>query len=584
VNDASGLTKFCYDRFGRMTKKSQTIGAANFQTFYTYDLANHITQVRTPSATLMKYTRDGIGRVTAVKYRLSGQGADTTLVSAVTYYPFGPVASITYANGRVLNRTYDQDYVISGVTDTGTGGLNLTFGRDVLGNLTQVTSGATGNNFTYDALNRLTNVKDPTNNPVWTYSYDATGNRLSKQSGTSAAVPYTYDSAGHRLLAVGSTARSYDAMGNTTAIGTNALSFKYDNTGRMSEVDSGAGNTPVMQYATNALGQRVEKYLTGNSAATQFTIRDEAGQVLGDYDGSAGRIRETLWMDGMPVGVLSGSTGTLSYLESDQLGTPRVGIDATSNTQNWSWSVINDPFGETQPAGTLSLNLRMPGQVYDAESGLFNNYFRDYDRTVGRYVQSDPIGLSGGVSTYGYVGGNPVRHWDPFGLWAVEVSGFDVVGGSLRLSGIGDNIRNVRFTSVTVGFGVGAGGGMSYDPLGEARDPNAPAGSVSAGIHAEAMVAAGPASAGFEYNVGLTKTHSDDPNGPTWTPYGGCVEFQYNFAIAMEAPRFEWKFERNLTYEVSYNFGPEGVSPWDLIKSANPFDMSRFGDPGPRRL
>jgi RHS repeat-associated protein len=121
------------------------------------------------------------------------------------------------------------------------------------------------------------------------------------------------------------------------------------------------------------------------------------------------------------VGVLSGSTGALAYVEPDQIGTPRVAIDGTSNLPDWNWSPLNDPFGETQPQQSLNgssftLNLRMPGQSYDAESGLNYNYFRDYDPTTGRYIESDPIGLRGGISTYGYVGGSSLRASDRFGL------------------------------------------------------------------------------------------------------------------------------------------------------------------------
>ena len=97
---------------------------------------------------------------------------------------------------------------------------------------------------------------------------------------------------------------------------------------------------------------------------------------------------------------------------SDHLGAPRQ-IAALNSKIVWSWD--HDPFGNGAPVSTLTYNLRFPGQYFDSETGLHYNMARDYVAGLGRYAQSDPIGLLGGINTFGYVGGNPISATDPTG-------------------------------------------------------------------------------------------------------------------------------------------------------------------------
>jgi len=102
------------------------------------------------------------------------------------------------------------------------------------------------------------------------------------------------------------------------------------------------------------------------------------------------------------------------YYHNSHLGTPEI---ITDTNQTIVWQASYTPFGKaTVSVNTIDNNIRFPGQYFDQETGLHYNYFRDYDPEIGRYIQSDPIGLAGGINTYGYVGGNPVNYVDPLGL------------------------------------------------------------------------------------------------------------------------------------------------------------------------
>jgi len=216
---------------------------------------------------------------------------------------------------------------------------------------------------------------------------------------------------------VGSTARTYDAVGNTLSIGGTARQFVYSNAGRMRQAKT--GGTVRMNYVYNGKGEQVRRYLRTTNT---YTLYDEAGQWLGEYRNDGAPIQQVIWLDSLPVGVISG--GKLHYIEADHLGTPRVIVDPVRNVSVWKWDLTGEAFGETPPKQDVDgdkqafvFNMRYPGQRYDAASGLNYNYFRDgYEPPTGRYSQSDPIGLRGGINTYAYVGGNPVSFTDRLGL------------------------------------------------------------------------------------------------------------------------------------------------------------------------
>jgi len=121
------------------------------------------------------------------------------------------------------------------------------------------------------------------------------------------------------------------------------------------------------------------------------------------------------------VGATVGASG-IYYIVPDHLNTPRLVADS-AGTAVWRWDQ-GEPFGNDVPnnnpsgLGAFEFNLRFPGQYFDRETNLAYNNYRDYDSETSRYVQSDLIGLRGGLNTYAYVGNKPIRYSDPSGLWS----------------------------------------------------------------------------------------------------------------------------------------------------------------------
>ena len=260
----------------------------------------------------------------------------------------------------------------------------------------------------------------------------------------------------------------YDAAGNLQGDG--SIVYTYSDRGRLSAVANGS---VTASYLYNGIGQRISKTGALAQSGANVYAYDEQGKLLGEYQATGISQQETVYLADMPVVVLKpdavspeGAT-QIYFVYADHINTPRVITSAATGGAVWRWDSA-DPFGVVQPnenpaaQGTFVYNARFPGQLFDKETNTHYNFFRDYDPQLGRYVQSDVVGLNGGVNTYAYVQGNPLGYSDPFGLWSVELGGFYGFGISVNF-GV-DAATGRGFSIWQLGYGLG--GGVSYDKNG----------------------------------------------------------------------------------------------------------------------
>jgi len=168
-------------------------------------------------------------------------------------------------------------------------------------------------------------------------------------------------------------------------------------------------NGRTMTYAYNAHGKRASKTLVDG---TQYHyIYGSAGKLL--VESQSGKItKEYIYLNGQLVGLVQDEN--LYYIHTDHLGRPEI---VTDKHQNTVWQAENKAFDREVIIDSIDgLNIGFPGQYWDEEKHSWYNGFRDYDSTIGRYLQSDPIGVNGGVNTYNYVLGNPLILTDLLGV------------------------------------------------------------------------------------------------------------------------------------------------------------------------
>jgi len=423
-----GSTRHGYNLNGEMTTDIQVVGTTTSTVRYGQDVVGRTNAITYPSGRKASFNYVD-GALSSIGLARDSSSTPNPLITQIKWFPFGPVENWQWAmnaGAQDHERVYDLS---KRLVRQRIGAVYRDIRYDEASRIVSFThyspdgtpQPGLDQGFGYDQNSRLTSITTAT--AGWTITYDANGNRTGVTLNGEPST-YTTEATSNRLTGISNPARSftYDPTGNTIT-DSQGYSATYDASGRLATITQGGVTTT---YTYNAFGQRVRKVSSTGPQSTVIFVYGEQGELLGEYDQTGAAIREYVWLGNIPIAMflpdLANPTGEplVYFIHTDHLNAPRIVVDRDGH-QRWRW--FSEPFGATAPEtnpeglGAFTQNLRFPGQYVDVESGLWYNYFRNYDSSAGRYAQSDPLGLAGGsLSPYVYVLSEPTKLTDPTGL------------------------------------------------------------------------------------------------------------------------------------------------------------------------
>ena len=452
-NDGTTSAVYTHDLYGRKVTESTNYGAFEATVGYDYYANNQLKSVTDPTGVTYTYAYDAAGQWAATE--LPGTGVITVNTRSWT-----APTRITYPGGTVRNMSYTPRQYLDTLqvqSPTGEMRLDYDYSHTPTGNIDSINTEYGLKQYGYDAVDRLISAVNPTLENE-TYSYDNRGNRL-----TDSTEPGSWIySENNELESAGNTVFNYDTNGSqiTKQTDEDIINYKYNEAGRLSRVTDSDGIS-IGSYQYDPFGRRLWKEV--NDTRTYFIYNDQG--LIGEADniGTIQRVYgyqpDKTWMTD-PL-FLRAETGQYLYYQNDHLGTPQQLLTVAGTT---AWAQQSSAFGERKVlVEKVEDMLGFSGQYNDIETGLGYNYFRDYSFSTGRYIQSDPVGLSGGLNIYSYVFNDPLLYHDPTGEFGLLGAG--VFGGMdlyFQLAANGGDWSCIDLSQIAVSAGLGAvGGGLA---------------------------------------------------------------------------------------------------------------------------